>query len=263
MSTNQTALITGASGGIGMEFAKLLAGKGYNLVLVARSEDKLLDLKNHLEREQKIKINVVALDLSVSDSAQELFEQLQKQQIRVDVLINNAGFGEYGKFTELAWKRQHEMIELNVTTLTHLTHLFVPQMLERKNGRVLNVASTAAFQAGPYMGIYFATKAFVLSFSEALATELEGTGVTVTSLCPGPTDSNFKVAANMGRSSLFNSPLKIPSSQEVAEFGYRAMERGETVAVHGAINNLMVASTRFVPRSLLRKITVQIVGKPN
>jgi short-subunit dehydrogenase len=260
----RVAVVTGASSGIGLELARVLARENHDLVLVARSEDKLQELKIEIQKTKDTKIEIVPLDLSDADASQDLYDRVARLGWPIEVLINNAGFGAYGRFADINWKRQSEMIGLNVTSLAHLCHLFLPQMVSRRSGRIMNVASTAAFQAGPFMATYFATKAFVLSFSEAIATELEGTGVTVTALCPGPTRSNFGTAANMGRSKLFSGGAsRIPTSAEVAEYGFRAMQRGETVAVHGTLNNVLVTGTRLMPRAVIRKITARMVGAPH
>jgi len=250
---NKTALITGASSGLGKEFAKIHASKGDNLVLVARSKDKLESLKFDLEKQFSVSVYVIVKDLSDQYAPKAVYEQLKIQKIKVDYLINNAGFGDFGLFAETNWEKQLEMINLNITCLTYLTRLFLPDMIQNKFGKILNVASTAAFQPGPTMSVYFATKAFVLSFSEAIANELKETGVTVTALCPGATETGFKVAASLEESSLFKGN-QIASSKEVAEFGYSKMMEGKTVVIHGIVNNLMAQSVRFAPRSIVTSI---------
>ena len=250
---NGTALITGASSGLGKEFAKIHASKGDNLVLVARSKDKLESLKFDLEKQFGISVYVIVKDLSDQYAPKAVYEQLKIQKIKVDYLINNAGFGDFGLFAETNWEKQLEMINVNVTCLTYLTRLFLPDMILNKFGRILNVASTAAFQPGPTMSVYFATKAFVLSFSEAIANELKGTGVTVTALCPGATETGFKTAASLDESKLFKGS-QIATPKEVAEFGYSKMMEGKTVAIHGIVNNLMAQSVRFAPRNVVTTI---------
>jgi short-subunit dehydrogenase len=178
---------------------------------------------------------------------------LSVQKIRVDYLINNAGFGDFGLFADSNWEKQSEMINLNVLALTHLTRLFLPQMIKNKFGKVLNIASTAAFQPGPTMSVYFATKAFVLSFSEAIANELKGTGVTVTVLCPGATESGFQAAADLKNSNLFKGN-QIASSKQVAEFGYNMMMKGKIVVIHGFMNKLLTFSVRLAPRNIITSI---------
>ena len=250
---NKTALITGASSGLGKEFARIHASKGDNLILIARSKDKLETLKLELEKLFHVSVYVIVQDLSTQTAPKLVYDELKSKQIQVDYLVNNAGFGDFGLFAESDWEKQLEMINLNVTCLTHLTRLFLPDMIQRKFGKILNVASTAAFQPGPTMSVYFATKAYVLSFSEAIANELQGTGVTVTALCPGATETGFKAAASLEESNLFKG-AQIASSTEVAEFGYAKMMEGKTVAIHGLVNNLMAQSVRFAPRKVVTSI---------
>lgn len=246
----KTALITGASSGLGIEFARIHASKGGNLVLVARSKDKMETLQTELQNQYGVSVSVITKDLSEQSAPKAIFDELKSKRIRIDYLINNAGFGDFGAFVESDWEKQLQMINLNITALTYLTRLFLPDMVANKSGRILNVASTAAFQPGPTMSIYFASKAFVLSFSEAIANELSGTGVTVTALCPGATETGFKQAASLGSSNLFKGN-GIATSQEVAEFGYKCMKAGKTVAVHGFLNSLMAQSVRFAPRKIV------------
>ncbi|MFY9310577.1 MAG: SDR family oxidoreductase [Bacteroidia bacterium] len=256
------AVITGASSGIGLELAELFAKNKVNLVLVARSESKLKELAEKLQKQYAVKVHLLAKDLSNYDTAKEVFDWCGSQGVTVDFLVNNAGFGDFGMFSESRWDKQLQMINLNITTLTYLTHLFLPSMVNRKNGRVLNVASTAAFQPGPLMAVYYATKAYVLHFSEAVANELSGTGVTVTALCPGATESGFQAAADMQESKLVKGK-KLPTSKEVAEYGYRAMMQGKAVAIHGTVNYLMANSVRFTPRGLVTKIARMVQDKSN
>ncbi len=246
----KTVLITGASGGIGYEFALIFARNKYNLVLVARSEDKLIELKNKLTSEIGISVEVFAKDISILANIDELYAELQKKQIVIDILINNAGFGDYGYFYQTNWKKEDMMLNLNIISLTYLTKLFLPKMIENKYGKILNLASIAAFLPGPLMAIYYATKAYVLSFSSAIANELKGTGVTVTSLCPGPTQSGFSDAAALGESKLFKKK-SLPTAKVVAEYGYKSLMKGKLVAVHGAFNKFEVFIMRFAPRKLL------------
>ena len=260
MNQNKTALITGASGGIGYELAKLLAKDNYNLVLVARSEEKLQQLKMDLETGYKISAKVITKDLSKMGAVDEICNELEKEKIAIDILINNAGFGDFGKFTETNWQKEAEMIQLNILTLTHLTKLFLKGMIERKSGKILNLASIASFQPCPLMAVYGATKAYVLSFSEAIANELKGTGVTVTALCPGPTKTNFFKAAGNEDSKLVKGK-KIPTSKEVAKCGYEAMKKGETVVIHGLKNRILASSIRFAPRNLVTKISRKVIGE--
>ncbi len=257
---NKTALITGASNGIGFELAKIHASKGGNLVLVARNKSKLDQLKSELEKQYKISVYTIGKDLSAADSAQEVYNETTKQKIQIDYLINNAGFGVFGMFYETDWKKELEMINLNITTLTQFTKLYLPEMVKRKSGKIMNVASTAAFQSGPTMAVYYATKAYVLSFSEAIDNEVCDKGITVTTLCPGATESGFKAAASMEESKLFKDK-KIPTSKEVAEYGYAAMMKGKTVAIHGLMNAILANSVRFTPRALVVKLTRRIQDK--
>ncbi|HYA85815.1 MAG TPA: SDR family oxidoreductase [Nitrospirota bacterium] len=251
---NQTALITGASGGIGYEFAKLLAQDCNTLVLVARNGDRLAEVKKELETGTSVSVLVVEKDLAKPGAADELYRELRIKNIGVDILVNNAGFGDNGAFSETDWALEEKMIAVNIIALTQMTKLFVKGMVERKSGRVLNVASTAAFQPGPFMAVYYASKAYVLSFSEAIASELKGTGVTVTVLCPGPTGTGFATTARMEHSRLFNL-VKPASAADVARFGYQAMQSGSMVAIHGALNKIMAFSTRMAPRKLLLLVT--------
>jgi len=256
----KTALITGASNGIGLELAKVHASKGDHLVLVARSKSKLEALKTELENQFKIKVLIIEKDLSAPNAAKEVYEQTSKANIQVDYLINNAGFGDFGMFYETDWNKESEMIQLNITTLTHFTKLYLQDMVKRKSGKIMNVASTAAFQSGPTMAVYYATKAYVLSFSEAIDNEVHDKGVTVTILCPGATESGFQAAAAMEESALVKGK-KLPTSKEVAEYGYKAMMQGKTVASHGFMNAVMANAVRFLPRAMVVKTTRKIQDK--
>ena len=255
-----TALITGASNGIGLELAKVHASKGGDLVLVARNKSKLDELKAELENQFTVKVYTIGKDLSASNSAQEVYNETTKQNIQIDYLINNAGFGDFGMFVETDWNKELQMINLNITTLTQFTKLYLQDMVKRKSGKIMNVASTAAFQSGPNMAVYFATKAYVLSFSEAVDNEVSNKGVTVTALCPGATESGFQIAAAMEESNLVKGK-KLPTSKEVAEYGYAAMMKGKTVAIHGLMNWIMANSVRFVPRAIVVKLTRKIQDK--
>jgi len=255
-----TALITGASNGIGLELAKIHASKGDNLVLVARNKAKLDTLKVELEKKYSVKILTIGKDLSEINAAQEVYETTTKQNIQVDYLINNAGFGDFGMFVETDWMKEQQMINLNINTLTQFTKLYLKDMVKRRNGKIMNVASTAAFQPGPTMAIYCATKAFVLSFSEAIANEVADKGVTVTTLCPGATESGFQAAAAMEKSALVKGK-KLPTSQEVAEYGYKAMMKGKTVAIHGFLNWILANSVRFSPRAMIVKVSRKMLDK--
>lgn len=247
----QTALITGASSGIGLDLAHLFAADGHDVILVARSEGKLRELAAQLEQQHKITARVIPADLERPEAPRELFEAVHSQ---VDFLVNNAGFGVTGKFAETDLERELALIQVNIAALTHLTKLFLRPMVERGRGRILNVASTAAFQPGPLMAVYYASKAYVLSFSEAIAEELSGTGVTVTALCPGPTATGFADAASMTNSRLF-TVMKPMTSRQVARIGYGAMHRGKRVAITGALNKMLAQSVRVTPRVVVAKVT--------
>ena len=260
-STNDNyTLITGASSGIGFELAKVFARNSHNLILVARSAAKLEELKNQIQSTHKVSIEVVAIDLSKTDSAEDLFKITQSKSLSVDILVNNAGFGDHGAFADSEIKKNQEMIDLNILTLTKLTHLYLQPMLRKKSGKIMNVASTAAFQAGPLMSVYYATKAYVLSFSEGLHEELQGTGVTVSALCPGATASGFQVAANLNNVPLLDH-MKMATSLEVAEYGYKALMNEKVVAIHGIMNSLLVFSSRFAPRFVGRKVVKRLQEK--
>lgn len=258
--TRKTALITGATSGIGLEMARIHASKGGHLVLVARTKSKLEELKSAWEDKYKVSISTIAKDLSVIGAAQEVYDEVHAQNIQIDYLINNAGFGDYGFFHETDWEKEQKMINLNITTLTHLTKLFLRDMTPRKSGKIMNLASTASFQPGPLMAVYFATKAYVLHFSEAIANEVEDQGITVTALCPGPTETGFQTAAEAEENQVFNEN-NLPSAEEVAEYGYKAMMQGKRVAIHGFKNKILSNSVRFVPRKLSVKIVRKIQEK--
>jgi len=240
-----TALITGASEGIGMELARIHAAKGDHLVLVARRGDRLETLKQELEAGFGVHVMVIEKDLTDPGAVSEVYATTVKAGLTIDVLVNNAGFGHYDLFTDSPWEKEDRMIRLNITALTHLTKLYLPGMISRGYGRILNVSSVASFIPGPYMSVYFATKAYVTSFSEALANELKGTGVTVTNLCPGATRSGFQAAAEVSEVKRMSND-KLPSSAEVAQFGYDAMMRGKTTVVHGRSNRWMICMSRLV-----------------
>jgi short-subunit dehydrogenase len=252
----QTALITGASGGIGLELARLFAADGYDLVLVARSEDKLTQVGEELTAQFKVRARVLVSDLARAESPREIFAELEAANVSVDVLVNNAGFGSFGLFADADERTQLEMLQVNVVALTHLTKLFLSGMIARGAGRVMNVASTAAFQPGPLMAVYYATKAYVLSFSEAISNELAGTGVSVTALCPGPTETGFVAAAGMERSKLFEA--NVMDAHTVALAGYRGMNDGKTVVIPGFRNSLMARAVRLAPRSLVTKVVRRV-----
>src|ERR1022692_421443 len=252
-----TVLITGASGGIGYELAKLFARDHHNLVLVARSADKLAQAATELQV-HGVTVKTVALDLASPLAPKFLFDQLEG--IAVDILINNAGYGAFGKFAEMPEQEILGQIHLNVTTLTELTRLFLPPMLQRRSGRIMNVASTAAFQPGPLMAVYYATKAYVLSFSEALANEVAGSGVVVSCFCPGATDTGFAKRAGTEDSRLFKK-LGPMSVETVASDGYRGLMAGRTVVISGTRNWLVAESVRFAPRKVVTAISRWVAEK--
>jgi short-subunit dehydrogenase len=251
-----TVLITGASSGIGLDLAHLCAADGNNLVLVARSGDKLGEVAAELESRHHIRAYAVPIDLADPGAPDELFHVLEEQGIAIDILINNAGFGTHGPFAESDLVGQMQMLQVNVAALTHLTWLFLQPMIRRKSGRVMNVASTAAFQPGPFMAVYYASKAYVLSFSEALGAELSGSGITVTALCPGPTDTAFQARAGIAATRLFKATTM--TSARVAEIGYRGMLKGKRVVVTGVRNKLLAFGTRLVPRRLATAIAKKL-----
>ena len=247
----KVVLITGASSGIGKELAIVYAANLYNLILVARSKNKLDDLKQELEKTNKIEVTNISLDLSNQDSAEELYGIVKEKKLQVDILINNAGFGLNGEFTEIDINSQTEMINLNMLTLTKLSNLFAKEMTVQNFGKIVNIASTAAFQPITNFAVYAATKAYVLSFSEAIAVELKSKNISVTAICPGATESNFMDSAGVKKISM----LSIASSKQVAEFTYRAVNKEKIVAIHGFLNRLIVVAIRFTPRSIVRKLS--------
>jgi hypothetical protein len=253
------ALVTGASGGIGREFAAVLAADGHDLVLVARGEDALRRLADDLSGRYGSAVTVVVTDLSDRASTAEVRDALDERGIEVDVLVNNAGFATYGEFVDLDLDRETDELEVNVVALTRLTKLFLPGMVDRGAGGVINVASTAAFQPGPGMAVYYASKAYVLSLSEALAEECRGTGVTVTALCPGPTETGFQSRAEMEESRLLDAGLA--DARAVAEAGYRGFRAGRAVVVPGAANRLGTLLPRVLPRAAVRRL-VNYVQRP-
>jgi uncharacterized protein len=245
-----TALVTGASSGIGAELAKLCAAGGYDVVLVARSTGKLAELAASLSKAHGIAARPLVADLADPAAPQAIFEQTRSDTI--EILINNAGFGLLGAYAETDWDQQARMIQVNMTALAHLTKLYLPEMLRRGSGRILNVASTAAFVPGPLMAMYYASKAFVVSLSHAVANEVKGTGVTVTALCPGPTLTGFSEAAGTSGSKLFHGAAM--SAADVAGDGYRAMMAGKAEVISGARNRWMILGTRLAPRTMLAGI---------
>ena len=252
-----TVLITGASGGIGYELAKLFARDRHNLILVARTADKLTEVANEL---QTVTVKTIALDLASPPAPKFLFDQLRREGIAVDILINNAGFGAFGEFAQMSEDEILGQINLNITALTELSRLFLPPMVARRSGRIMNVASTAGFQPGPLMAVYYATKAYVISFSEAIANELRNSGVTVTCFCPGATHTGFAKRAGTEKSRLFKR-LGAMSAEKVALDGYRAVMEGRGLAISGAHNWAVAQSARFAPRKMVTAISRWVAEK--
>ena len=248
-----TALITGASECIGAELAREFAKDKIDLILVARREEKLKSLGKELSSAYGIKVSIIAIDLSEPNSANELYKKVESLRLKVNYLVNNAGFGDNGEFVDSKLSNQENMINLNIVTLTKLTHLYGSDMKARKSGSILNVASTASFQPGPLMGVYFATKHYVLAFSEAIAEELRPYDVFVTTLCPGPTQSEFGERAGFDMVVPSDSS-PFPVSADVAKFGYAQMKKKKVVAIHGLWNTIQATAIRFIPRFLTRKI---------
>ncbi|MBA2681335.1 MAG: SDR family oxidoreductase [Ktedonobacteraceae bacterium] len=248
--TGKTALITGASSGIGAAFARLLAAQGTNLILVARSEDKLRDLATTLSAQHNIRTDVLSADLSRPEAAQKLFEGTQQLGLPIDILINNAGFGTHGPFDSLDAEHEHQEIMLNVAAVVDLTHYFLPAMLARRNGSIINVASTAAFQPTPYMAVYGASKAFILSFSEALWGEYRGKGIRVLALCPGATSTDFFNVVGTEDAALGSKE----TPEKVVQVALRALEQGRPSVISGRRNALMANSVRFAPRGMVARM---------
>jgi short-subunit dehydrogenase len=256
---HKTALITGASSGIGKALAYHFAQDGYQLVLAARGVARMQALADALQEQFKVVVTVIGADLETNDGAAQLHADIKARGIVLSALVNNAGYGAFGEFKDSALEPELAMMQLNMNTVVVLTKLFMLDLLATR-GKILNTASTAAFQPGPYMAVYYATKSFVLSFSEAIAAELEDTGVTVTALCPGPTASGFQDKADLGNSALVKGK-KLPTSEEVAALGYRAMQRGQRVYIPGFVNWAMAQSIRITPRNLATKV-VKALTRP-
>lgn len=253
-NSKPTALITGASAGLGAEFARLFARDKYDLVLVARRAAKLTELADELRRQHAITVKTIPLDLGLPQAAQSLFEETQRNAVQVDILVNNAGYGLSGRFADMPLEEAYGQIQLNITALTLLTRLYLGPMLERRSGRIMNIASTAAFVPGPRMAVYYATKAYVLSFTEAIADELRNSDVTVTCFCPGATVTEFQKRAQTEEARLFKR-LPPMDAKTVAALGYRALMDGKTLAVAGFLNWLLAESVRFAPRKLVTTIS--------
>ncbi|HET6347842.1 MAG TPA: SDR family oxidoreductase [Candidatus Krumholzibacteria bacterium] len=261
MSQRPVALVTGASMGLGAEFARLLASEGYDLVLTARDGDRLAVLKKEVENLHGVSAHLLVADLADPRTPAALYEHVRGMHLRVDVLVNNAGFGMYGKFNESKLQTELDMVQVNIVALMHLTKLFVRDMVSMKQGRIVNVASTAAFQPGPMQSVYYASKAFVLSFSEAINSELKGTGVHVTALCPGPTPTGFQARANVGNIRGLRLLMRV-SPEAVVRAGYQGMKRGRAVVVPGVLNNLIILLVRLSPRNLVTAVVRRVQTQP-
>jgi uncharacterized protein len=248
----ETVLITGASSGIGLELAKCFAADGADLILVARRTDALEKLAGELRKNFSIRTEVLTADLAQKESAEQIFTAVQGRGLAVDVLVNNAGFGLHGAFAELPLPRQMEIVAVNVAALVELTGLFLPGMIRRNRGGILNVGSVAGFVPGPNMAVYFASKAFVQSFSEALDVELRGTRVTITNLCPGPTETNFSQVARGHRERPVSAEKM--SAEKVARIGYADFRHGKTISVPGAMNKFFSVAPRLIPRTAVRHL---------
>jgi uncharacterized protein len=259
----KTVLITGASSGIGRELTKIFWREGYNVVFLTRDEKVSQILKKELDIEptrlEQKSFGIVA-DLSHSTSPQYVYDITQKQGIQIDILVNNAGLGDYGYFAESKKEKQLQIIDVNVRALTEMTHLFVQNMILKKSGSIVNIASTAAFLPGPLMSVYFATKHFVLAFSEGLSNELSGTGVNVTCICPGPTKTNFIQTAHQEESGIVKNQ-KLPNAKDVAEFAYKAIINKKVIAIHGWKNKFNANISRVLPRFMVRKILRKVMDR--
>jgi short-subunit dehydrogenase len=261
-SKDSYALVTGASSGMGYEYAKLFARDGKNIVVLARSRDKLEGLKKDLEKEHGTKVMVVVKDLADPKAPEEVFSELEKAGINIDVLVNNAGFSVYGKFYDSDWQKEAEMLQVNIIALTQLTKLFLRKMLEKKSGRIMNVSSLAGWTPMPWYSVYAATKAYVLSFTEAIASEVRGTGVSVTCFCPTVTQTLFFKRSDSENSTAYKRRFLLMDAETAAKHGYKALAKGKTCAIAGLPSSLMIFfSSRFAPRGLNIRVT-GMLSKP-
>lgn len=254
------AVITGASSGLGLDFAGIFARNQYDLIVTGRNKHALLELKNNVSAKYGTIVYVIEQDLAKPNGALALYEQIKLIGRDIDVLVNNAGFGDYGLYSSLDWTKQSDMIHVNILALMQLTHCVLPDMIRRNTGKILNLASVASFQSGPLMATYYASKAFVLHFSEAIATELKDTKITVTALCPGPTKTKFVDHANLQDSKSFRK-LIVADSMPVAQYGFDMMMRGKVVAVPGLQNKLAMFGAKILPRNVVRKAVYRINQK--
>lgn len=249
----KAVLLTGASTGIGYDLAHLFAKDKNNLILVARSEKKLREVATELSQKYNVQIEILPVDLSNPDAPKQIYGFVKGKGIFVETLVNNAGFGSNGKFVDLPINEELGMIQVNISSLIHLTRLFLPEMLQNNTGKIMNVASTAAFQPGPYMSNYYATKAYVLHFTEGLAEELKGTNIKISALCPGPVMTEFQSRANLKDALMIKGPMVL-ESKKVALVGYKGLLAGKVIIIPGFLNWLLTVSTAFTPRFLVRKI---------
>lgn len=250
---NNYALITGASSGIGYELAKIAASNKYNLILVARSEDKLKSIKTDFEEEFKINVEVMAFDLSNSSSPKQIWEEVNAKKLSVEILINNAGFGSNGRFDKLDWQNEKDQVQVNVLALMEMCHLFTPNLIKTGNGKIMNVGSIAGFIPGPFMATYYSTKAFVKSFSIALSEELSSEGIKVSALCPGATKTEFFERAKFATEPSKQNSRMLMTAQKVAEIGWHGLFKGKKVVITGLSNSIIIGLTKFVPISILSK----------
>jgi len=259
---SKSVLITGATTGIGYELAKLFAKDKFDIIIIARNEVKLKETAAVLQNEFNVKVKFISKDLSEKDSAKEIFNELKNENISPDVLVNNAGFGSHGAFSESDPENDIDMINLNITSLVILNRLFLTDMIKKNSGKIMNVASTAAFQPGPYMAVYYATKAFVLSFSEAVSEELSGTNVTVSCLCPGPTETEFQYRAGIKETKMMNRRnFTVMTAEEVAITGYKKIMKGKRIIIPGFTNKAGAFFVKLFPRKIISKITRSLNSK--
>jgi short-subunit dehydrogenase len=258
--TKKTALITGASSGIGRDLATIFAREGFDLIITARREKRLEEIKGELERDYNCMVAIYPCDLAESDAPDKIYDFVNNLHVKINVLVNNAGIGDFGFFKNSDWDKNAAMLNLNITSLTHLTHLFLPDLMSHEKSYIMNVASTAAFQPGPLMSVYYATKHYVLAFSEAIANELSDSGVIVSALCPGPTASEFQDVSNMDKSKLFEL-FPVADSADVAEFGYTALMKEKRVAVYGLLNKIGAKTTALLPGKWVTSVVRFIMEK--
>jgi len=256
----KTVLITGASEGIGYEFAKTFAENNYNILAISKNTEKLCELKSELENKYCITVNILSIDLSHLSNLNEIYQFIKNNNIKIDILINNAGFGIFGDFTETDFQRELDMINVNIVSLTYLTKIILKEMVRNKSGTIINVASTASFKPGPLMSVYYATKAYVLSFSEAVAAEIKNSGVNIIILCPGPTGTDFFMKAS-GRKLSVSKYNKIATPYEVAMFGFNAIKKNKLIAIPGFRNRIYTKILKFIPGRLITYILYRLKKK--